>query len=256
MPALYSLFSESGVQTVTGLIAHALGGIDGFSYTNSREAFEASSAAGFKLFEVDLLTIADGVICYHEQDHLRLPEPVASVRRSDFLRQRYAGRFTPLDLDGLVALVAAHSQVVLLTDTKDDNRRILPRLMESARRQAPEMLARVVPQVYHRGDLEYVRQLGLFNTIVFTCYMCKYDDTQVAAMAAEPDVAMCGMFLDRFHPDLHERIRQGGASVYIHTINYAPVAEALRAHGLGIYTDHLRPEGRSKETGRKKAEGT
>jgi glycerophosphoryl diester phosphodiesterase len=43
-------------------IAHALGSVDGYVYTNTVEAFEESYAKGFRLFECDLVLLRDGTV--------------------------------------------------------------------------------------------------------------------------------------------------------------------------------------------------
>ena len=54
------------------LVAHALGGVDGQTYTNSVEAFEKSYRDGLRWFEVDLQRTADVVAERLEQvDGLR-----------------------------------------------------------------------------------------------------------------------------------------------------------------------------------------
>ena len=45
----------------THLIAHAMGAIDGYDYTNSLEAFQFNYAKGFTVFEVDLSLSAEGI---------------------------------------------------------------------------------------------------------------------------------------------------------------------------------------------------
>ena len=45
------------------VMAHALGGIDNYDYTNSLEAFYQNYNAGTRLFEIDLDTTSDGDIC-------------------------------------------------------------------------------------------------------------------------------------------------------------------------------------------------
>lgn len=47
-------------------LAHALGGIDGQTYTNSKEAIENSYNKGVRLFEVDVkLTSDNKLVCVH-----------------------------------------------------------------------------------------------------------------------------------------------------------------------------------------------
>src|SRR5690349_2251214 len=50
-------------------IAHELGSIDGYAYTNTVEAFQASYRKGFRLFECDLVRLRDGTVLV-AHDHL------------------------------------------------------------------------------------------------------------------------------------------------------------------------------------------
>ena len=51
-----------------GYVAHGFGSVDDVILTNSREAFAASYEAGFRIFETDLLLLADGTaIAVHDQ---------------------------------------------------------------------------------------------------------------------------------------------------------------------------------------------
>lgn len=48
------------------LIAHALGGVDSNTYTNSLEAFQQSYKNGFRVFETDVMEAGDGsLVLFH-----------------------------------------------------------------------------------------------------------------------------------------------------------------------------------------------
>ena len=52
--------------SMSDYMAHALGGINGQAYTNSKEAIENSYKKGMKLFEVDIkLTSDEKLVCVH-----------------------------------------------------------------------------------------------------------------------------------------------------------------------------------------------
>jgi glycerophosphoryl diester phosphodiesterase len=238
-----SLFAPQSIAGPMGLIAHALGGIDGLAYSNCREAFLASCQAGFRVLEVDLgLARGDEIVCYHELDGgLNLPRALPELSREEFLALRYKGKYTPLDLAGLLDLFASHQDILLITDTKDRNRQILPQFISAAEARGPDLLRRVIPQTYSRDDLDYVRGLGLFPTIIFTCYLCKYSDDELVALAAEGRIAMMAMFDHRYNPRLRERLHAAGCGVYVHTVNDPMQAAAFHAQGVGLYTDFLSP---------------
>ena len=56
-----SVFADSDDWVTSNpLIAHAFGGIDDKTYTNSLEAFQTNYDKGFRVFEVDLILTSDG----------------------------------------------------------------------------------------------------------------------------------------------------------------------------------------------------
>lgn len=68
-----SAVTRTAVARITGFswtdhrtIAHALGGLDGKEYLNSRESFLSMYNQGVRLFELDLSRTSDGVwVCRH-----------------------------------------------------------------------------------------------------------------------------------------------------------------------------------------------
>jgi glycerophosphoryl diester phosphodiesterase len=242
--SLHSLFGPASVANEFGLIAHALGGIDGATYTNSREAWEQSCAAGYRLIEVDLRRTSDGrAVCFHERmpPHIDLPGPVEELTREEFLAARYRGGYTPLDLDGLIAAHAAEPDRYLVLDTAGRNQHLLPLVVERYRHLAPEALQRTIPEVYSREDLDYVAGLGAWPTIILTLYLCEYDDDAVVEAARHPAVGMVAMFGKRFDAALKDRLHALGRGVYVHTINDPQEAAGYLARGVGVYTDFVRP---------------
>jgi glycerophosphoryl diester phosphodiesterase len=243
MADVRSWFTPQSVLGPCGLIAHALGSIDGLAYLNCREAFLESCRAGYRLIEADFALTRDGrVVCYHEvEDKLGLGRPLAEVSHADFMARSFAGGYTPIDLEGLLRLFAGRPGTWLITDTKDCNRDLLPRLIAAAKEMGPGLLPRIFAQSYSREDVDYVQSLGCFPGIVFTCYLCKYADDELVELARTRPIAMMAMFTHRYNARLRERLHEAGCGVYVHTVNDAREVAAYRAAGVGVYTDLCRP---------------
>lgn len=96
------LFLEVRLQTNDdpySYVAHALGSIDGQLYTNSKEAFERNYAAGFRLFEVDLVQLKDGtVLAAHDRFEKRygLQRSFAETTKNDLAGKLYLDKYTPM----------------------------------------------------------------------------------------------------------------------------------------------------------------
>lgn len=105
--------------------AHALGGIDGYSYTDSKEAFEAAYADGFRLFEVDIsITSDDELVCCHgwsERDYeerlgLAYDENTAVMSLEEFQNTKIQGQYTSLTFSDFVELLHSHEDVYCMID--------------------------------------------------------------------------------------------------------------------------------------------
>lgn len=106
------------------LIAHAGGAIDGQTYTDSREAVEASIVNGFKFIELDLLLTADQqIVAGHDWEYLnsQLSLNGDEARSLTEVKEgRILGRYTPLDNAGINAIFLKHPDLYLVTDKLND----------------------------------------------------------------------------------------------------------------------------------------
>ncbi len=106
-------------------IAHAGGGIDDHSYTNSLEAITASIRDGKKLIEIDLMETSDGhLVGAHHWSHfksLTSGKPATEfdespLALSEFKKRKILDKYTPVTLKEISALFAVHTHLVLVTD--------------------------------------------------------------------------------------------------------------------------------------------
>jgi glycerophosphoryl diester phosphodiesterase len=82
-----------------GLVAHAFGAIDGRLYTNSLEAFQRNYGRGFRVFEVDLVRLADGTaLIAHDglEANYGLNKSFKDATWADLAGHKYLGRYTIL----------------------------------------------------------------------------------------------------------------------------------------------------------------
>jgi glycerophosphoryl diester phosphodiesterase len=105
-------------------IAHAGGVYNGLTYTNSREAMDASALKGFKLYELDLIMTSDNeIVAAHDWNYWKtisgytgdLPPTL-----SDFMSMPLHGSLSPLTLTDIAVWFSAHEDAVLITDKITD----------------------------------------------------------------------------------------------------------------------------------------
>lgn len=232
-------------------IAHALGGIDGHTYTNSVEALEHNLELGARFFEVDLSFTADGdLVCFHtgHEKHMGLPKPITETSTREFLAHRYDGRFTPMTLEDLLRRMAREPEAYIVTDTKHDFAMSLGEVVRVAEAVDPALVGRIVPQFYTADQWRDVARLearhGPFATVIFTLYRTRIDDDAVVETARARRVPVITMSTKRYTPRLVERLAAIGVDSLVHTVNdRAEVESYLRRGVRGLYIDFLFPWG-------------
>jgi glycerophosphoryl diester phosphodiesterase len=233
------------------LIAHALGGIEGTTYSNSKEAFEHSWRLGFRWFEVDLSTTADSVlVCFHEryESHIGLDVPVSEVTAARFLKSTYDGRFSPLTFEDLLRMLAGRPGAVLVTDTKELSADVMERLDAAIRRVDPALRAQIVVQIYRPEDLELVRtserRHGAFGGVIFTLYQIDISNDEVLDFVDRSGLWLITASKRRFDSGLARALHGRGARIFVHTLNDPERMRKLTAEGAnGFYTDFVAPSG-------------
>ena len=117
--------SDLGGERSAVLIAHALGEVEGVTYTNSDAAFRHSIASGFRVLEADLALTRDReVVLYHHkrpavESETGWREKKAHQLSWEMLSQkRYLGRYPVLDLQAFVKLVREFPEAKIVLDIK------------------------------------------------------------------------------------------------------------------------------------------
>lgn len=111
-----------------GIMAHACGSIDGHEYTNSKEAIDLSISEGRYLIEIDFsLTSDNKIVANHKwnkdsYDRLGINYPGENTPLSynEFMSSSIYGKYTPIDLDGVISYMKKYPDLYILIDiTKD-----------------------------------------------------------------------------------------------------------------------------------------
>ncbi len=227
------------------LFAHALGGIEGHTYTNSLEVLEHNLELGAQFFEVDFSFTADGdLVCFHRglESRIGLMKPVEDVSTGEFLSHTFDGRFTLIDLRTLLSIMEDEPQMYLITDTKDDFDASLRQIAEVAASIDPQLIRRIIPQFYFADQwLDVARieaQYGPFATVIFTLYRTGISDDGVIATVIEGNVPVVTMSTSRWDPYLVRSLTGMGVRTMVHTVNGRHTVEAWLDRGFrGVYTD-------------------
>ena len=243
----------------THLIAHAMGAIDGYDYTNSLEAFQFNYAKGFTVFEVDLQMSADGdPVAIHDWEHLYSIANLSAdnslstksfppLSASAFKSLKLHGQYTPLTFEDIAHLMADHPDIYLVTDTKDahdpEATQIFTALRNIAQSVDPEILDRIIPQIYNREMFGLIMSVYPWKSVIFTMYKLPFSDWIDAIIWGYQNGIQ--VFTSPQHQSnlyIFNLIDAIGGKAFTHTVNDWEAFRYNRQHGIhGIYTDSLNP---------------
>lgn len=235
-------------------VAHACGEINGYVYTNSREALEENYAKGYRVFEVDLMWSSDRkVICWHGwYDPVVfdiIPEEYreSDVSYDDFMNMEMPGGLHTMDLEYLVSFMADHPDMYVITDTKsiydDLNQLLFEDIYETVNSIAPETLDRIIPQIYYEGMLDIINDIYPWKSIVYTLYLVPdgttFDD--IVKFARKRGIRVITTFPDGgLSDDFLAQLSKYDIYVYLHTFNDESETVQWTDKGVdGFYTDTL-----------------
>lgn len=242
------------------LISHAMGGIQEQAYTNSYEAFITNYEQGNRIFEVDLLFTEDGhLVARHEwsqymtkllQQEEKLPEErqAAQLTYQEFKESEILGEYTPLDWDDILDLMEKYPDIYIVTDTKEQDASGLLKefevMVKAAEKRNPELLQRIIPQIYEQPMLDTVTSVYNFPSIIYTLYTSKDNDQQVIDFVKEQDhIIAITMPEQRVTESFISKLDKVGVDTYVHTINNTEQMKKYEKMGVhGFYTDDLSEE--------------
>ena len=226
-----------------GYVAHALGGIDGWAYSNALEAFEGSYTAGFRLFEVDLVLLADGsVLAAHDRhEHVYgLKRTFAELTRSDMAGVKWRKKYTPMFVEALLQELARKPDAWLILDTKIDHMAILREVVRVGQQSTPCALQRVIPHISgHKKALRDIQALYPFTHYMLALYRSGMNDEQVVDfLRGNPAIQAVMMWHDqRYSPAFFQALTDIDVAVYVHSLLSPARIAAFRQNGVGVYSD-------------------
>lgn len=223
------------------LIAHAGGDAFGYRLTNSREALDQAYAGGFRFIELDFsLTTDYGIVLLHDWDACAKRLLGSSGQRTleQFRSDRKLAGLTLLDLDGLLDWLRDHPDVIIITDTKDEQNYAFLELLYG---RAGDLAYRFLPQAYNIEEYYKIRQLG-FEDIILTLYKIPTDVESLVPFAANEKPWAVTIPEERFYDELLIPLAATGVSIYAHSVNSVDFVDTWSGKGLtGIYTDYFTP---------------
>ena len=240
--------------TKSGYIAHALGGIDGKTYTNSPQALEHNYKKGFRVFEVDLDLSSDGeVIAWHSFDKkslkdMGIPEKYATNKptASEFKKIKSYGKYDTMLFRDVISYMRKYQDIYMVIDLKqaedDKVRKIYNEIVNQASGDY-SLLNRIIPQIYRASTYNEVMKIYNFKSAAFTCYkMDKIDENEITNYCAMNGIKVLTVDYRFFTPSLVEKCNARGIKLYMNTYNDINEVNKYKKKGVyGFFTDFLTP---------------
>lgn len=243
-------------QSGNPLIAHAFGEVDNKIETNSKEAFINAWENGFRVVEGDFTYTSDGVLVLRhdfEKDgsyaRLEIKTDQDKVMDSEtYMNTPVIFTQTPLRAVDLLYLMAEYPDMYLVTDTKDTDKATVQRQFRDIVSIAknighPEVLDRIIPQLYNKEMIQWVKEIHPFENWIFTLYLYNnpdYDD--IANYCKANGIQTVTLHVDRATKENVSKLKAKGLKVYAHTTNrYLTMKNLLDVGVDGIYTDRIKP---------------
>jgi glycerophosphoryl diester phosphodiesterase len=217
------------------VVMHALGGIDQNDYTNSREAFILHYQRGRRIFEIDfVLNKEKKLLAVHDI------EDAESLSMDDFKNKKVLGKYSPLVLDDMLKLLKDYPEAKLIIDMKSDFIGSYLVFIQEALAYDPEILDRIIPQIYHGYELSELDKLYEFKNIIYTLYKDATSAKKIVEFGkANPRIQIITLSKGWFSKQLASSLHDIGKQVFVHTVNKVEEIDYCIDNGAdGIYTDY------------------
>lgn len=240
------------------LIGHSFSGIDGTTYTGSKEAFLEGYANGYRTFEVDIIFTSDEeLVLAHGWEQSAEASGRGEWKETpptmgEFLETPIGDNgYTPLALSDLFRLMQAYPDIWIITDTKytdsEQVERQFSRMIETARENAcMDVLDRVVVQLYREQMYEPIQRIYPFQSYIFTMYQRWWGEnwgefSAICRWCVSHGVHAVTMKGDFSYEKAWRIAAAYGLDVYVHTINEVSEAARFLESGVrGVYTDFIK----------------
>lgn len=237
------------------LVSHALGKIDGYTCTNSFEAFESNYAKGHRTFEVDLCLTQDRkVVLAHDWHHNADIQKQVWTKQmppteAEFKSAKIYNHLTPLSYTELLQLMNDYTDIWIITDTKNKDKELVEiqfrYMVDTAVSLGMEtVLDRIIIQIYNEEMYYVVNTIYPFNSYIFTLYQRwngdKAELIKICRWCKDEGISTITMPIKLYSTDIRLIVGEYGIDLYVHTENDVFKARELLKNGArGIYTDSL-----------------
>ena len=259
-----SAVTRTAVARITGFswtdhrtIAHALGGLDGKEYLNSRESFLSMYNQGVRLFELDLSRTSDGVwVCRHNWNESMGQWEVTGKKvltERAFTSNKIYGKYTPMTLEDFFLLLKDYPDAFVMIDSKQYSVRNYQMTLEdyceyveiAQAAGAGEVLNQIIPEIYNKAMFPGTAMIYSFPSYIYSLWQeySTEDLEGIASFCREKKIPAATIYWKYWSYEAEEIFEKQGIHLYVYTVNDRNQARKYIAAGAeGICTDFLTTE--------------
>ncbi|MCD7902952.1 MAG: hypothetical protein LUF91_04180 [Oscillospiraceae bacterium] len=146
-----------------------------------------------------------------------------------------------MTLYNLAEWIRAHPGVRVITDVKSENIKALTTIAA----QYPDIVDRLIPQIFQYSEYETVKELG-YENIILSLYQMTYNEKANAKEAANfaKSHSLWGItfsyeLVDELGTEYVATLESAGTQLFVHTVNDPDEIERYINMGInGIYRDY------------------
>lgn len=226
-------------------------------YTNSLEALQQNYTLGHRVFEIDFYLTSDGkMAAVHDWDQFGHMNGIALSSEEWKNFQTFGSpvtdsRFTTMLIGDVLDQMLINKDMFLVTDTKildasDEMKLQFTEIVNEAMKRDPELLNRIIPQIYNEEMYALIREIYDFPEIIYTLYASQDSADNVldfvknnpAISVVATPIGHANFFTAEFINSLHAANKK----IYTHTIHTYDDLTKYAALGIdGFYTGLLLP---------------
>jgi glycerophosphoryl diester phosphodiesterase len=235
-------------------IAHALGGIDGLDYTNSKEALMKSVSKGYHLIEVDLSYTSDGhLVCRHNwSSNMGDGYSKSNIPSYEtFMSGKVGKSYSPLDIEGMIEFAKKYPDLYFILDIKPRNVTIADVVQEivdtADKMEFTNIDKQFIIQFYNYEEYKSLSKQFAFENYIFTMYRMKDEIkengvTNIIEFCKENNIKVVTIPKKYATKEIIHEFSKSGITIYVHTIDSMRQWLELRLNGVdGIYTNFIWP---------------
>ena len=216
------------------LIAHAGGGIDNFSYTNSLEAINLSIKKGFKLIELDLMETSDehfvGVNDWYKFKKDNLEEENVNnkpLSLEEFKKIKILKKYTPLTTNEINNIFTENEDIILVIDKTNNFKKINTDLSFDKNR--------IIVEIFNKDDFFKAIKHNIKNPMLSV-------NSEDYNFIIENHIKLVSAHAQEIinNKNIYEKLIKHGVKVFAFTSNDVKfINENINKTFSGIYVDFL-----------------